>query len=76
MILRQIQDYIQNHGQASPQDISRHFDLEPGVVESILDTLAQKGRVRRLAVNKRCSGGCQRCAPATGEVYVWLGGQS
>mgnify|MGYP000143266632 CR=1 FL=1 len=72
MILTDIRRYLEQRGQASLGDISRHLEADPEAVRGMLEHWMRKGRVRRYPVGAAC-GGCGQCEGSGLEVYEWLG---
>ena len=73
MILSQIRDYLQQRGEASLEDIARHFDTPPEAVRGMLETWMKKGRVQRHRAAPSCGTSCTQCDPAATEFYQWSG---
>jgi len=71
MILSDIRNYMQGHGQASLADISLHFDSEPDAVRGMLDIWIKKGKLHRRSATRSCGTSCSQCDTATTEIYVW-----
>jgi len=76
MILSDIRNYLQQRGQASLNDIAMHFDTPPEAVKGMLEIWIKKGRVQRHLANPSCGSSCSQCAPATTEIYEWVGSVS
>ena len=47
MILKEIDDYVHEIGFISLRALSQKFKMEPETLEPMLETLAQKGKVKR-----------------------------
>ena len=71
MILSDIRDYMQQHGQVSLADIALHFDSEPDAVRGMLDVWIRKGNVYRRSATSSCGTSCSQCDTAATEIYVW-----
>jgi DeoR/GlpR family transcriptional regulator of sugar metabolism len=71
MILSLVNDYLRARQRASLQDMARVLDASPEAIRDMLEILERKGRVRRLPAGTACGGGCNKCAPATVELYEW-----
>ena len=76
MILSDIRNYLQQRRQASLSDIAMHFDTPPEAVKGMLETWTRKGRVKRHLATPSCGSSCSQCAPATTEIYEWVGSAS
>lgn len=72
MILSRVNDYLQQHRRASLTDMAHGLGTTPDALRDMLAILERKGRVRRLPAGTAC-GGCNKCAPATIELYEWNG---
>jgi putative ferrous iron transport protein C len=70
MILAELRDYIRQRGQASLQDLARHFDTEPEVLRGMLAHWVRKGQVHHHIING-CCGGCTQCDPTMLEFFSW-----
>ena len=73
MLLRRIQDFLKQRGQACLADIAAATGADAASVEPMLELLAQKGRVKRIVMNERLCGGCVRCAPSERIEWAWAG---
>jgi hypothetical protein len=73
MILSRVNDYLRERGRASLLDMAHGLDAAPDALRDMLAILERKGRVRRLPTGTACGGGCNKCAPATIELYEWNG---
>lgn len=71
MILSDIRNYMQQHGQVSLADIALHFDVEPDAVRGMLDIWIRKGKVHRRSATSSCGTSCSQCDTAATEIYVW-----
>jgi len=71
-MLCNLQTYIARRGTVSLSDLSLHFRADEQVIESMLDRLQRKGRIRRLPVAGNCSE-CTCCDRACLEFYEWTG---
>lgn len=69
MILSQLRNYIREHKRVALRDLVYHFGVDAEAARGMLETLERKGRIRKLPSGTACSGGCDRCAPATIELY-------
>ena len=59
MILSDLRNYMQDHGQASLADIALHFDSEPDAVRGMLDIWIKKGKLHRRSATSSCgTNGC------------------
>jgi hypothetical protein len=76
VILSQLRDYLQQHGQASLADIALHFDVEPDALRGMLEVWIGKGKVRRVRATAACGTRCSQCDPASTEIYLWHEAQS
>ncbi|RLJ18761.1 sugar metabolism transcriptional regulator [bacterium endosymbiont of Escarpia laminata] len=71
MILADIKRYLMARKQASLADIAMHFDADPDAVRGMLEHWIRKGRVEKHSVYASCGSSCDKCDPATTEVYSW-----
>ena len=69
-MLRQLQDFLKQRGQACLADIAAHLKVDEAVALSMLRLLESRGRVRRITMNARLCGGCTRCAPDAREEWA------
>ncbi len=73
MILSDIRRYLKLHGRAALHDLAVHFNSEPDAIRAMLGEWERRGQVRRLPGGTACGGGCNRCDPASVELYEWCG---
>lgn len=71
MILSELRNYLQTHGQAAIHDLAVYFDSDPEAIRGMLDELERRGKVQKLAAGTPCGGGCSKCDPDTVEIYRW-----
>ena len=71
MILSDIRNYMQQHGQASLADIALHFDSDPAAVRGMLDIWIKKGKLHCRTATSSCGTSCSQCDTAATEIYVW-----
>ena len=71
MILQQVGDYLQKHGQATLADIALHVDADETAVSGMLEHWVRKGLVERRTLSAGCGSSCSKCEPAATELYVW-----
>lgn len=58
-MIRDIQDILHERRRMSLLELAIHFDVEPQTLQPIMDTLLEKGRVRKvLAEHRRGCAGC------------------
>jgi putative ferrous iron transport protein C len=72
LILSDLTGYLAQHKRAALADLSHRFGSSPEALRPMLEVLARKGRVRRLAPGSSCAGGCCQCDPASLETYEWI----
>jgi hypothetical protein len=72
MILSELTRYLAEQKRAALTDISYHFDSDPQALRMMLSMLERKGRVRKLPAGTTCGGGCNKCDPASVEIYEWV----
>jgi len=75
MILSDIRQYLQRHGEVSLADIALHFDSEPATVRAMLEVWIKKGRVQRRTATASCGTSCSQCDTAATEIYAWSSGK-
>ncbi|MBU1236531.1 MAG: FeoC-like transcriptional regulator [Gammaproteobacteria bacterium] len=71
MILSRVTDYLRQHRRASLGDMALALDTTPDALREMLAMLERKGRARRLPAGTACGGGCNKCSPASVELYEW-----
>jgi hypothetical protein len=71
MILSRVSDYLKTHRRAALRDMALGLDANPDALRDMLAVLERKGRVRKLPAGSSCSGGCNKCASASIELYEW-----
>jgi putative ferrous iron transport protein C len=73
MILSDIRSYLRQHGRAAVQDLAVHFHSDADAIRGMLGEWEKRGKVRRLPSGTACAGGCNKCDPASVEIYEWCG---
>ncbi|TCD47374.1 FeoC-like transcriptional regulator [Chlorobium sp. N1] len=76
MTLSAIRQYLAENGGATLPELSRHFDADPSLVESMLEHWIRKGRVALVPpkpCGPSCCGGCSSHGAAR---YLWSGGEA
>ncbi|AKJ64850.1 FeoC-like transcriptional regulator [Kiritimatiella glycovorans] len=59
-MLRETKQLLAKHGRLTLRELARHFDMDAGALEKMLETLVDKGQIRLVA------GGCAKpCAGCT-----------
>jgi len=71
MILSDIGNYVQEHGQATLGEIAQHFNAQPDAVRGMLETWIRKGKISRQLATTSCGSSCQQCDTASIEIYIW-----
>ncbi|MCT7970756.1 FeoC-like transcriptional regulator [Laspinema olomoucense] len=71
MILKEIQTYLSQRGQASLGQLEQHFHVNSNALSPMLEKLIRKGRVQKIVSSNRC-GSCGSCAPETLIIYYWV----
>jgi alkylhydroperoxidase/carboxymuconolactone decarboxylase family protein YurZ len=71
MILSQVADYLKTHRRAALHDMALGLGATPDALREMLAVLVKKGRVAKLAAGTTCSSGCNKCSPASVEIYEW-----
>ena len=71
MILSKVSDYLKTHRRAALHDMAQGLGASPDALREMLAVLEKKGRVVRLAAGTTCSSGCDKCSPASVEIYEW-----
>jgi len=72
MILSEVKQYLSQRGSASLSDIALHFDTNPDALRGMLQKWISKGKVRRQLADASCGSSCNKCDPATTEIYEWV----
>lgn len=68
--LRDIKNYLQQHGQATLTDLAHHFHRDPSLIHSMLQHWIQKGKVSHTQI-AACSKGC--CQGGNDlNIYRWI----
>ena len=73
MILSDVKRYLVERRQATLSDIALHFHASPDAVRGMLDYWIRKGKLSRQSLTASCGTGCNKCAEANTEIYVWHG---
>lgn len=73
MILARITDYLKTNRRAALTDMATGLDATPEALREMLAVLERKGRVQKLPTGTACGGGCNKCSPASVELYEWVG---
>lgn len=75
MILSELREYLQEHGQASLRDIATRFDVSEEAAEGMLEHWARKGKIKNFE-NTSCEGvcghKCSSCPMQCAMIYQWL----
>ena len=71
MILSQVSDYLKSHRRVALRDLAIGLNASPDALREMLAVLERKGRVTKLAAGSACGGGCNKCSPASVEIYEW-----
>jgi putative ferrous iron transport protein C len=71
MILAELRNYLEQHGQASLRDMALHFDVEPEVLRGMLQRWIDKGVISRRGAPPTCGSACSQCDAAAMEWYLW-----
>lgn len=71
MILTEIRDYIQRHGQVALDDLVNHFDTPASVIESMVAKWISRGMVIRQLSQRSCGESCNKCNPPPLVIYQW-----
>ena len=72
MILSDLTGYLAQHRRAALTDMANRFGSSPEALRAMLEVLARKGRVRRIAEGPACASGCCGCDQAGVETYEWI----
>lgn len=73
MILSRVSDYLKTHRRAALADMAHGLGAAPDALREMLAMLEKKGRVSKLPAGTACGGGCNKCNPASVELYEWVG---
>lgn len=71
MILKELQNFVLDYHRVSLAEMELHFHMDGNALRQMLNTLVQKGRVRKLPIPEHCHG-CTFCNPDTIEFYEWI----
>ncbi len=72
MILSELRSYLAERKRVGLIDMMHRFDTDADAPRGMLAVLERKGRVRKLPAGTACGGGCNRCDPASIEIYEWV----
>lgn len=70
MILSDLKDYVKTRRQVSLKDAALHFDVEPNVIEGMLEFWVSKGKISK-QTNESACGGCSCSYKEDEALYVW-----
>lgn len=71
MTLIELRDYVKSKQRVSLQDVSRAFQVDPGVVEGMVAIWVSKGKIACHENNSTC-GGCCSCDKGMRIYYEWI----
>jgi hypothetical protein len=72
LILSELNGFLAERRRVALVDLAYHFGSSPEALRPMLEVLARKGRVRRIANGAACASGCCKCDQATAETYEWI----
>jgi len=72
LILSELNGYLAQRRRVALVDLANYFGSSPETLRPMLEVLARKGRVRRIANGAACASGCCKCDQATAETYEWV----
>lgn len=72
MILSRVSLYLKTNRRASLGDMAIGLGASPDALREMLGILERKGRVCKLPAGSTCGGGCNKCSPASIELYEWV----
>lgn len=72
MILSELTGYLAQHRRVALTDMANRFGSSPDALRPMLEVLARKGRVRRIAEDAACTRGCGGCGQVRTETYEWI----
>jgi hypothetical protein len=76
-MLAAINAYLAEQKRVPLLDLSHRFRSNPEALRGMLAVLERKGRVRKVSTGAGCKiGGCEKCDPASLEVYEWVEGNN
>lgn len=73
MILAELRNYIERHGQATLGDLANHFDSEPSAIQGMLQRWIDKGQIEEQRLTASCGDSCRQCNVSESLLYVWAG---
>lgn len=73
MILSEVRNYIEQHGQATLADLANRFDSEPTAIQGMLQRWIDKGQIQQQRLTTSCGDKCQQCDINDSLLYVWSG---
>jgi len=76
LILSDLTGYLAQHRRAALTDMANRFASSPEALRAMLEVLARKGRVRRVAEGPACASGCCGCDQRSVETYEWIDSSS
>ena len=71
MILSDLKKYVKARRQVSLKDAALHFDVEPNVIEGMLEFWISKGKISKQPNETVCGGGCSCSFKDDEELYAW-----
>ncbi len=71
MILSDLKNYVKTRRQVSLKDAALHFEVEPNVIEGMLEFWISKGRISKQSNESACGGGCSCSYKEDEALYVW-----
>ena len=71
MILSDLKNYVKTRRQVSLKDAALHFDVEPDVIEGMLEFWIGKGKISKQSNELVCGGGCSCSYKEDQALYVW-----
>jgi len=72
MLMSKLKMHLKLNGRCSLQDLAIRFQKDPGVIRDMMSHWIRKGKVSKVQLTQQCGQRCQRCDPATTEMYDWI----
>ncbi|MBT3335563.1 MAG: sugar metabolism transcriptional regulator [Methylococcales bacterium] len=72
MILSDLRYYIKEHKRVALIDLVNHFDMDADAMRGMLGKWINKGKIKKMAMEKGCGTQCCKCDPRLTEFYEWV----
>jgi putative ferrous iron transport protein C len=72
-MLREVKQFLQMHKSTTIVGLSQQLRIDKNILKDMLQQFIRKGWVQKAKAIASCQKPCQKCAPATYEIYEWIG---